>query len=292
VQYSINGRGGATIIQDCPFFGNISVEKDERRCQGIKYCEYSDSTYINTPHNNIDVDSDLYPAIESKCKFQRNGIFCSGSAKLGKIVNHSANITLLDALHISKMTITRGNIIEKPCSVHFIKIIPLDISSCPYIALICIGTHEHLLPPPEKIPANLKISLQNLIKQAINNNETLNPSRKLDETTISRMQIHMKFNVPVTQRDNGEIKRKAAAMTRKSAVTTHKKATSSKKPKIKSEANDLHELEIEERKIMIKERAVVIREKEIDIRKKEAEVEALELANNKMRNDLERVKQA
>ncbi|RIB14152.1 hypothetical protein C2G38_2248429 [Gigaspora rosea] len=145
----------------------------------------------------------------------------------------------------------------------------------------------------------------------------INRGRKLDETTVSRMQIHMKFNVPVTHRDNGEIKRKAVAMTRKSAATTHKKnklqakknlskkskskiitisdseteATSSKKPKIKSESNDLHELEIEERKIMIKERAVAIREKEIDIRKKEAEIEALELANKKMRNDLEHAKQ-
>ncbi|CAG8838261.1 35276_t:CDS:1, partial [Gigaspora margarita] len=69
-------------------------------------------------------------------------------------------------------------------------------------------------------------------------------------------------------------------------------ATSSKKPKIKSESNDLHELEIEEQKIMIKERAVAIRKKEINIRKKEAEVEALELSNKKMRNDLEHVKQA
>ncbi|CAG8786297.1 5560_t:CDS:2, partial [Gigaspora margarita] len=73
----------------------------------------------------------------------------------------------------------------------------------------------------------------------------INRGRKLDETNVSRMQIHMKFNVPVTQRDNGEIKRKAAAMTQK-----------------------------------------------IDIRKKEAEVEALELANKKMRNDLEHFKQA
>ncbi|CAG8730014.1 27286_t:CDS:2 [Gigaspora margarita] len=65
------------------------------------------------------------------------------------------------------------NIIEKLCSLHFIKIILPDISSCSYVALICIGTHEHLLPLPEKISANIKTSLQNLIKQAINNNETL-----------------------------------------------------------------------------------------------------------------------
>ncbi|CAG8801567.1 709_t:CDS:1, partial [Dentiscutata erythropus] len=32
-------------------------------------------------------------SLESKCKFQQNGVSCSGSAKLGKIVNYSANIT-------------------------------------------------------------------------------------------------------------------------------------------------------------------------------------------------------
>ncbi|CAG8726066.1 8326_t:CDS:2, partial [Gigaspora margarita] len=50
----------------------------------------------------------------------------------------------------------------------------------------------------------------------------INQGRKLDETTVSRMQMHIKFNVLVTQRDNGEIKRKVAAMTHKSAVTSHK----------------------------------------------------------------------
>ncbi|CAG8857099.1 36644_t:CDS:2, partial [Gigaspora margarita] len=45
----------------------------------------------------------------------------------------------------------------------------------------------------------------------------INRGRKLDETTISQMQIHMKFNVLVTQRNNGKIKHKAAAMTHKLA---------------------------------------------------------------------------
>ncbi|CAG8624471.1 2023_t:CDS:1, partial [Scutellospora calospora] len=39
---------------------NISAKKDERRCQGIKHCEFSDSIYLNIVHNNFDIDSDFY----------------------------------------------------------------------------------------------------------------------------------------------------------------------------------------------------------------------------------------
>ncbi|CAG8578364.1 13155_t:CDS:2, partial [Racocetra persica] len=63
VQYSINGSGGTTIIQNCPFFGNISVKKDKQRCQGIKYCEFSDPTYLNIVHKSVDVESDFYRKI-------------------------------------------------------------------------------------------------------------------------------------------------------------------------------------------------------------------------------------
>ncbi|CAG8624721.1 912_t:CDS:2 [Dentiscutata erythropus] len=96
--------------------------------------------------------------------------------------------------------------------------------------------------------------------------------KKLDETTVNRMQIYTKFNIPVSQRDNGEIKFKATAMTCKSAATTQKKNKqqpkrnlSKKVPnkiiifsdseketisnkKHKSESNELYELEIEEQK--------------------------------------------
>ncbi|CAG8809957.1 5231_t:CDS:2, partial [Gigaspora rosea] len=124
---------------------------------------------------------------ESQCKFQCNGILCSGFAKLGKIVNYLTNtssyfigctkyrqndkwhrfikinineidLSLLKKLfagelieekdqaictsiilrsckrklcefpHIKDGQITRGNIVEKACSVRFIIIIPLDIS--------------------------------------------------------------------------------------------------------------------------------------------------------------------
>ncbi|CAG8734763.1 14165_t:CDS:2, partial [Gigaspora rosea] len=79
--------------------------------------------------------------------------------------------------------------------------------------------------------------------------------RKLDETTVSRMQIHMKFNVPVTQCDNGEIKHKAAAMPVNQQLQ-HVKSKSKIIPISDSETE------------ATSKRAVAIHEKEIDIQKK------------------------
>ncbi|CAG8781270.1 36111_t:CDS:2 [Gigaspora margarita] len=157
IQYSINGHGGASTIQDCPFFGNISVKKDERRCQEIKYCEYSNSNYINTAHNDVNVNSDLYQQMITDQE-QNDKWHHFIKVNLNKI-----DLLLLKKLFIDEqinnkdqINFTRGNIIEKQCTVRFIKIIPFDISTCPFVALICIGTHDHPPPPPEKIPANVK----------------------------------------------------------------------------------------------------------------------------------------
>ncbi|CAG8558233.1 28689_t:CDS:2, partial [Racocetra persica] len=38
------------------------------------------------------------------------------------------------------------------------------------------------------------------------------------EITINRIQVYVKFGVPITQRDSGEIKRKSIAMTRSKVV--------------------------------------------------------------------------
>ncbi|CAG8448588.1 3933_t:CDS:2, partial [Scutellospora calospora] len=72
-----------------------------------------------------------------------------------------------------------------------------------------------------------------------------------------------------------------------------------KKPPIKKSQNiitiisdteiEMQIKEIEEQKIKLKEREVAIREKEIELRRKEAEIEALELANKKMRNELNNI---
>ncbi|CAG8832225.1 14935_t:CDS:2, partial [Gigaspora margarita] len=72
-------------------FNNYSING-----HGIKYCEFSDLTYLNTIHNNVDVDSDFYrkmitdQEINSK-KIKTYIILCSGFAKLEKIVNYLTN---------------------------------------------------------------------------------------------------------------------------------------------------------------------------------------------------------
>ena len=43
------------------------------------------------------------------------------------------------------------------------------------MALVCVGTHNHPPPPPEKIPADIKRNLQRLINQAINENNAVTP---------------------------------------------------------------------------------------------------------------------
>ena len=48
--------------------------------------------------------------------------------------------------------VVRGNIIEKKCNVKFIKFIPYDLVKCPYIALVCIGIHNHPPPSPNRTP--------------------------------------------------------------------------------------------------------------------------------------------
>jgi hypothetical protein len=68
-------------------------------------------------------------------------------------------------------TVIRGDIIEKSCPVQFIKIIPHDIVKCPFVALICIGVHNHPPPPPERTPAGIKDDLQSLIEKAIHQDD-------------------------------------------------------------------------------------------------------------------------
>ncbi|CAG8788833.1 17591_t:CDS:2, partial [Gigaspora rosea] len=78
--------------------------------------------------------------------------------------------------------------------------------------------------------------------------------KKLDEIAIIRIQVHIKFSVPITQCDNGEIKCKLAVMTPKTNLQILR-------VKIELETNNQHELKIEEQKIILQERAIAIRER-------------------------------
>ncbi|CAG8846871.1 640_t:CDS:2, partial [Racocetra persica] len=76
---------------------------------------------------------------------------------------------------LSNGNIDRGDIIQKNCPVKFYKFIPRDLEACPFVAIVCVGTHNHPPPPPEKIPADIKLNLQTLITQAIEDNNIITP---------------------------------------------------------------------------------------------------------------------
>ena len=61
----------------------------------------------------------------------------------------------------------RGIIVEKLCNVKFYKFIPHNLKEYPFIALVCIGIHNHPPPPPERTPNDIKNNLQVMIKEAI-----------------------------------------------------------------------------------------------------------------------------
>ena len=80
-----------------------------------------------------------------------------------------------DVVHVNNGNIDRGRIINKPCPVRFIKFIPNNITECPFIALVCIGIHNHPPPSPERTSSGIKNNLQSLIEQAIHENDTITP---------------------------------------------------------------------------------------------------------------------
>ena len=89
---------------------------------------------------------------------------------------YNFHIHKLDYIHnLPNGNVDRGEIIQKSCPVKFYKFTPKDLAACPFIALVCVGTHNHPPPPPEKIPADIKANLQKLINQAIDENNAITP---------------------------------------------------------------------------------------------------------------------
>ncbi|CAB4436081.1 unnamed protein product [Rhizophagus irregularis] len=93
-------------------------------------------------------------------------------ANCSMIIPRNCRRKKCDIPHLNNGTAVRGEIIEKSCLVQFIKIIPHNIAECPFVALICIGVHNHPPPPPERTPAGIKNNLQSLIEQAIYQDDT------------------------------------------------------------------------------------------------------------------------
>ncbi|CAB4381821.1 unnamed protein product [Rhizophagus irregularis] len=113
VQYSTNGSGGATDIRECPFFGGIPVKKDQRKCQGIKFCQFTDPELVNQEHCSVDFDSEIFQhyiqqnnnntsevktytlflaAKDTPCNLKKDNISCDGKPHLGRVTNYQTNI--------------------------------------------------------------------------------------------------------------------------------------------------------------------------------------------------------
>jgi hypothetical protein len=58
----MNGSGGGITLKNCPFLGT-SVKKDERKCRGIKHCQFADAELINQSHQCVDFDSEDFKRI-------------------------------------------------------------------------------------------------------------------------------------------------------------------------------------------------------------------------------------
>lgn len=68
-------------------------------------------------------------------------------------------------LHRVGNRVVKGVINRKanPCPVKFYHIIPENLKECPFIVTISVGEHNHLPPPPRKVPYNIKAQLQRII---------------------------------------------------------------------------------------------------------------------------------
>ena len=70
-------------------------------------------------------------------------------------------------MHHQDGNVMRGVIVEKLCNVKFYRFIPHNLEDYPFVALVCVGIHNHPPPPPERTPNDVKDTLQTMIKETI-----------------------------------------------------------------------------------------------------------------------------
>ncbi|RGB33580.1 hypothetical protein C1646_761569 [Rhizophagus diaphanus] len=115
----------------------------------------------------------------------------TGSASVHK----SCKRKKCDMPHTHNGTIVRGEIIDKPCQVRFIKFIPYDIVKCPFAALVCVGIHNHPPPASERIPFGIKNNLESLITQAIQQDDNVTSRSILSILSLITQAIQQDDNV-------------------------------------------------------------------------------------------------
>ncbi|RGB22076.1 hypothetical protein C1646_678098 [Rhizophagus diaphanus] len=105
IQYSYGGNGTIRTVKNCDFFPGFEVSKEERKCLGVKMCEFASKELLDVSHTSVDFTSSIFKntfnanekfyekatlclfakANEYKCGYvDRNGIRCDGVPKLGE----------------------------------------------------------------------------------------------------------------------------------------------------------------------------------------------------------------
>jgi hypothetical protein len=96
-------------------------------------------------------------------------------------------------MHYHDGNVMQGSIVKKKCNVKLYKFIPDNLKECPFVALVCVGKHNHPPPPPERTPNGIKDNLQTMIKEAIEKDDTTTSGSIVQGIIIKHIKLK-KFN--------------------------------------------------------------------------------------------------
>ncbi|GBC30835.2 uncharacterized protein OCT59_015971 [Rhizophagus irregularis] len=209
IQYSNNGTGGSTTIQNCPYFG-VSVKKDVRKCQGIKHCSFADPNFINEQHNEVDMESETFiklnqhkynnnkkvktyifylAAKSTTCKYEVNDQFCNGQAKLRRIIKNRGEESFIGC---DKWI--RGEKWHRYIKVQE----EIDLE----LLRDLFQGRDVPPPPPEHTPVGIRDELQTMIQNIITSDDSVTPrsiiaknnsiNANFDKDTLS--EVHASLN--------------------------------------------------------------------------------------------------
>ncbi|CAB4418704.1 unnamed protein product [Rhizophagus irregularis] len=112
IQYSM-GKPCGQHTSTCSYLGDVTIEKKDRTCQGVKICEFANSELLEMNHELVNTDSDLQlkvnkemsednienvtfavylAAFKTKCRYMRDGVQCAGKPIL-KCLKRKDNTT-------------------------------------------------------------------------------------------------------------------------------------------------------------------------------------------------------
>ncbi|CAB4479109.1 unnamed protein product [Rhizophagus irregularis] len=174
IQYSTNGSGGTTNIQECPFFGGIPVKKNQRKCQGIKFCQFTDPELVNQEHCSVDFDSEIFQHYTQQNNNNTKEAKTYTLFLAAKDTPCSASV---------QDTVKCSMILSKSCKRK--KCDMPHTHNGTIVPLVCVGTHNHPPPAPERIPSGIKNNLESLITQAIQQDDNVTSRSILSGNLLS-----------------------------------------------------------------------------------------------------------